>query len=327
MKGEEKHLDRLIRVKIIRIFSVGVLFVTLWGLGCQSQNQPPIPAEKIREIANALYNQQLYKQAVVEYENYLKNYPLSENEQANITYMIGNIYYERLHDYENALAYYLRLKYLYPSSNLQNEANKKMVACLERLRRSTDARQVIEQTASLDESQKRESRPGEVVARIGEREITTGDLQYEISRLPVYLQEQMQTPERRLEFLKNYIVQELLYDSAKRQELDKDPEVRQGLVQAEKSLMAQKLLQQEIEKEANLEQYSNADVELYYKANKENYAEKDEEGNIKRIPSFAEVREKVAQDFIQEKQQQAYQNLIERLMKAEQVQIYENKFK
>ncbi len=305
------------------IFSVLIIFL----ISCQSSGKPKIPAEKKRELANALYNQQLYAQAVEEYRDYLENYDLAEKEQANITYMIANIYFDRLHDYENALSYYLRIKYLYPNSNLQREASKKMVECLERLKRSTDAQMMIEQEAALDESQKTRSRPGEVIARIGNREITTGDLQYELNRLPVYLREKIKTREQKLEFLKNYIVQELLYDSAKRKGLDKDKEVREGVFQAQKSLMTQKLLQQEIENEVQLDKYSNADVELYFKANKEKYAEKDSSGKIIKMPSFEEVQEQVAQDFIQEKQQEAYQRLIERLMKAEKVEIYENKFK
>lgn len=308
--------------------SVPILLVS--GLvvvaGCNSKPQPAIPAAQKRELANVLYNQRLYAQAVDEYREYLDDYPLEPQERANISYQVANIYFNRLHDYENALAYFLRIKYLYPESNLQAEVGKKIVACLERLKRSTDAQQVIEQTAALDEAQKPVSKPGEVIATIGERKITTGDLQYEISTLPVYVQEQIKTREQKLEFLKNYIAQELLYDSAKRQGLDKDREVRQAVAKAERSLMAQKILQQEIKKEVSLDKYSNADVELYFKANREKYAEKDDKGKVKRQREFSEVQEQVAQDFIQEKQQQAYQALIDRLMKAEQVTIYESKF-
>lgn len=294
---------------------------------CQKGKQPEISATKKRELANVLYNQQLYLQAIDEYKEYLHQYPLNEKDQANISYIIANIYYERLNDYENALGYYLRVKYLFPSSDLQKAVGKKIVECLERMKRSTDAQQVIEQTAALDESQKPNSKPGEVIAQIGDRKITSGDFQYELSRLPVYLRDQIKTPQQKVEFIKNYIVQELLYDSAKRKGLDKDKEVREGLRQAEKSLMSQKLLKQEIDNEVNLDKYTNADVELYYKANKEKYAEKDKKGKIKRIPSFREVQQKVAQDFVQEKQQEAYQRLIDRLMKAQQVKIYEDKFK
>ena len=315
-----------VKNKLFFIIIIKIILVLI-GIGCQSKTEPNIPASKKREIANVLYNQQLYEQAIREYEEYLKYYPLDKREIVNISYMIANIYFDRLHDYENALAFYLRIKYLSPESNLQNEVSKKIVECLERLRRSTEAQQVIEQNAALNEEQKPVSRPGEVVAKIGDREITTSDLQYELNRLPVYMREQLQTKEKRIEFLKNFIVQELLYDSAKRMGLDKEKEVREGVRLAEKSLMAQKLLQEEVEKETGLDKYSNADVELYYKANQEKYAEKDDEGKIKRIPTFGEVQERVAQDFVQEKQQEAYKRLIERLMKAEDVKIYEEKFK
>lgn len=304
-----------------------IIFIFLLLIACQSKVKTNIPADKKRELANVLYNQQLYQQAVEEYLEYLNNYQLDPSEQANISYQIANIYFDRLHDYENALAYYLRLKYLYPTSNLQKEANKKVVECLERLRRSTDAQQVIEQTAALDESQKRETQPGEVIAKIGNREFTTGDMKYELNRLPVYVREQIKTKQQKIDFLKSVIAQQLLYDSAKRKGLDKDKEVRAGLLEAEKSLMAQKLLEEEIKNKVSLEKYSNADVELYYKAHKEKYVEKDEKGKVKRTMPFHEVQQQVAQDFIQEKQQEVYKQLIERLMQAEKVKIYEGKFK
>ena len=325
-KGKIKYLRYSIMMKnmIFHLLILGILAISF--AGCQSGSKPNLTAEQKRQLANVLYNQQLYEQAVNEYVDYLQNYPLDVKEQASISYMIANIYFERLQDYENALAYYLRIKQLYPESSIQSEATKKMVECLERLRRSTDAQQMVEQTAALDESQKPSTRPGEVIARIGSREVTTGDLQLEINRLPVYIQEQIKSREQKIEFLKNFIAQELLYDSAKRKGLEKDKEVREGLILAEKSLMTQKLLQEEIERSVSPETYTNADVELFYKANSERYAEKDEQGKVKRIPSFGEIKEQVAQDFIKEKQQQAYQQLIERLMKAEQVQIYEQKF-
>jgi len=304
-------------------------FITLvWLLvGCQKQQEPGIPAGKQREFANVLYNQQLYSQAVEVYKQYLNNYPLTPAEKANIAYQIANIYFDKLHDYENALAYYLRIRYLYPNDNLEKEVNRKIVASLERLQRSTEAQQEIEQNAALVDSQKPKSKPGEVVAKIGNRTITLGDLNYEISRLPAYVRSGIKDRKSKLEFLKQYIAQELLYESARRKGLDKDKEVIEGVFQAKKALMAQKLLQQEIDASGITEKYSNADVELYYKANKEKYAERDKDGKIKRIPPFQEVAQKVAQDFIQEKQQEAYQQLIDRLMKAENVMIYEDKIR
>ncbi|MEJ2049136.1 MAG: hypothetical protein P8Y60_04700 [Calditrichota bacterium] len=55
-------------------------------------------------------------------------------------------------------------------------------------------------------------------------------------------------------------------------------------------------------------------------------ADRPDKGKVKRIKPFDEVQKQVAQDFIQEKQQEAYSRLIERLMQAEQVKIYAEKF-
>ena len=114
------------------------------------------------------------------------------------------------------------------------------------------------------------------------------------------LRGQVQSPEQKKELLRQYIARELLYDSAKRMGLDRDQEVIEGIFQAKKALMTEKLLEQEIEKEVDLDNYTNADVETYFKANQEKYAEKDESGNVKRLKPFSEVARQVAQDFIGE---------------------------
>jgi tetratricopeptide (TPR) repeat protein len=333
--GERREFkDQRIKIKEIKVLKEMKMIKGIWSFllliifllaGCQGSSKPSLPAEKKRELANALYNQELYIQAISEYQEYLRLYPLDEKEQANISYQIANIYFDRLKDYQNALAYFIRAKHLNPESNLQSQISKNIVECLERLNRSTDARQVIARSSALDESQKPESQPGEVIARIGEREITTGDLAFQINQLPEYLRGQVQSPEQKKELLRQYIARELLYDSAKRMGLERDQEVIEGVFQAKKALMTEKLLEQEIEKEINLENYTNTDVETYYKANQEKYAEKDESGNVKRLKPFSEVAQQTAQDFIREKRQEAYQRIIERLMKAEQVVIYDAK--
>jgi len=70
-----------------------------------------------------------------------------------------------------------------------------------------------------------------------------------------------------------------------------------------------------------------ADVELYYKANLDKYTEKDEKGKVVRQKSFQECAQEVAQDMFLEKQQAAYQQLIDRLMKAENVTLYDKRLK
>jgi len=306
-------------------FFVTIFIIVIFGLlSCDQQEKPTLSADKKVSLANTFYNNELYDAAIREYEEYLKNYPLDDNKRANINYTIANIYFERVKDYNKALEYYFRVKYLYPESNLQTEVGKRIVNCLERLQRSQDAQRVLNRETALKPDQVEEHRPGEVIALIGNKQLTQGDLDFEIGQLPPYLQSQLTNVDQKKEFLKQYIVEELLYDSAKRKGLDKDKEIIEGAFRAQKGLMAQKILREEIQSMINI---TEADIELYYKANKEKYAEKDEQGKVVRQKSFQECAQEAAQDLFQERQQEAYQQLIDRLMKAEKVTIYDQRIK
>jgi len=306
-------------------FFVTIFIIVIFGLlSCDQQEKPTLSADKKVSLANTFYNNELYDAAIREYEEYLKNYPLDDNKRANINYTIANIYFERVKDYNKALEYYFRVKYLYPESNLQTEVGKRIVNCLERLQRSQDAQRVLNRETALKPDQVEEHRPGEVIALIGNKQLTQGDLDFEIGQLPPYLQSQLTNVDQKKEFLKQYIVEELLYDSAKRKGLDKDKEIIEGAFRAQKGLMAQKILREEIQSMINI---TEADIELYYKANIEKYAEKDEQGKVVRQKSFQECAQEAAQDLFQERQQEAYQQLIDRLMKAEKVTIYDQRIK
>ena len=293
-------------------------------VGCGQQQEPNLSKEEARNYANELYNRQLFKQSAEEYEHYLDAYNLNDTEQANISYMIGDIYFERLKDYENALAYYIRIKYLHPKEELRTEVDKKIVACLERLERTEDAEQTLKESTSLEPETEQTKRPGAVIARIGSREITQGDIDFELSQLPPALRSQYNTKEKKLEFLNQYILTELVYKSAKNMGLDKDREVLEAAFQAKKSIMVQKYLQDQISKEVKVQP---EDVELYYQANKDKYVEKDDEGKVIRQKPFDEVQQQVAQDLVLQRQQEAYRRTAERLMKAEGVQVYDDVLK
>jgi len=314
LKKADKMQNKLRLVLSLAIFLAAIV------AGCQKQ-KPALPAEKLRAFANALYNKDLFKQSIAEYERYLNNYDLSPQEQANVSYMVANIYFDKLHDYENALAYYLRIKELYPESTVRREAEKRTVECLERLQRSVDAQQALEEATFVDQNQVQKKRPGEVIARIGTREITTGDLDFEMKQLPPYALEQIKDKSKKLEFLKQYIATELLYDSAKRQGLDRDPEVIEMAFQAKKRAMVEKFLKDELSKNISVEE---DDLQNYYRANQKRYARKDSTGAVIQVP-LQQIREQVLQDYIVSKQKIAYNRLVERMMRAEGVQIFEDK--
>jgi len=302
-------------LKVLFIVAVGFIWIT-----CSGRNR--VDGDKVREYANALYNRELYTQAVEEYQRYLDFYHVDENGQANVNFIIGNIYFERLHDYENAMAYFLKVKHVYHESELVSQADKQIVACLERLQRSAEAKQALDEATSLNPDDITKSRPGDIVAKIGSREITSGDLSFHINQLPEYVQSQMKDRKTKLEFLRQYIATELFYDAAKRQGLDKDKDVTEGTYQAKKSLMVQKYLQNEIADELEIKP---EDAKLYYEAHQERYTEKDDKGNVKKLKPFQEVQRQVAQDLAQERQQMAYEQLLDQMVEAEDVRIFDDK--
>ena len=298
--------------------------LVLYYIACEKKQEPPISAEKKVNLANTFFNNELFEAAIGEYEEYLQNYDVTDEKRANIYYTIANIYFERIHDYNKALEYYYRVKFLYPESPLQSETGKRIVNCLERLQRSQDAERILQKETSLKPDQSPEHKPGEIIAKIGDQKITQGDLDFEISLLPPYLQVQLKENAQKLEYLQQLIAEQLLYDSAKRQGLENDKDIIEGTFRAKRKLMAQRILNAELEKKVNIQQ---ADVELYYKANKDKYVEKDEQGKTIRQKNFSEVTQQVAQDLFMERQEKAYRDLISQLMKAENVEIFENRIR
>jgi tetratricopeptide (TPR) repeat protein len=309
---------------LARAVSILVLVLSLGLAGCSQTAAPATDPTRLREYANALYNRGLYQQAVQEYRRYLEVKQADAVETANIEFTIANVYFERLHDYENALAAYLKVKHLYPESQLMREVDRQIVACLERLDRSADAKQALDEAAALEPGQIQPSRPGTVLAAIGERKITSGDLDHLIAQMPSYLQPQFRDKAAKEDLLKNYIATELLYDAAKRKGLEREKEVVDAAFEAKKSFMVQKYLAEELKDQIAVQA---EDVELYYKANKERYVEKDEKGKIKKQKSFEEAREQAAADLTRDKQKKAVDALLARMMTAEKVEIFTDRLK
>lgn len=309
-----------IEMKKVILFA-SLIFVLF---SCTQQKKPDVTAESRLNLANAYYTNGLYEASVQEYLKYLDVYHVEPERRANTYYTVANIYFERLNDYTKALEYYFKVKYLYPESQLQGEVGKRLVSCLERLDKSTDAQRIYEQDAALDKDAVEPNRPGAILAEIGERKITQGDLDFEIMRLPVYLHENFKEKSKKHELLQQMVLQELLYDSAKRKGLDQDKEVLDGAFRAKKSMMAEKILQQELQSKVKIEPQ---DVELYYLAHKDKYTETDEKGQQTRQKTLQEVRQQVAQDLAMERQQKAYQDYASRLMQAENVKIYEKRIR
>lgn len=86
----------------------------------------------------------------------------------------------------------------------------------------------------------------EVVAKVGDRTITVGDVTDQINRLSPYIRRRWAAPEKRKEFLQKLIRIELLSQEAEKQGLGNDPEVQRTIKQVMIRLMVKNDLEKNV---------------------------------------------------------------------------------
>ena len=287
-----------------------LLILIYLRLGSFSKAQFDVSQQQ--DFASELVDNKLYSQAVAEYDKLLDLGKLDKKKQANINYIVGNIYLNYLNDYENAAARFVKAKFLNPESELKDKINRNLVICFERMGRSLEAQKQLERSTELDQG-KIKTEGGVVVARIGDRKITMTGLENEIEKLPPSVQTQFKDKEGKFRFLQQYVGTELLYDTALRRGFDKDKDVIDGAFQMKKQLMINKLLAEEIPQDIEI---SESEIKLYYDAHKEDFEDKE----------LNEVKSQIEFELKREKQQEAYNKLVQKMMEAEEVKIYDDQF-
>jgi len=225
---------------------------------------------------------------------------------------MGNIYLNHLNDYENAAGRFIRAKLLDPESELKDKINKGLVICFERMGRSLEAQKRLQRSTGLNQT-KAEKKGGVVVAKIDDREITMTELEEQIEGLPPSVQAQFKDKESKLKFLQSYVGSELLYHMALRRGLDRDKDVEEGVYQFKKQVMINKLLAEEIPPDIEI---SESEIKLYYDAHKEQFKDK----------KLTEVKSQIESELKKMKQEEAYNKLIKRMMEAEKVKIFDDRF-
>ncbi|KPK89380.1 hypothetical protein AMJ80_09890 [bacterium SM23_31] len=308
---------------IIFCLMAGILF------GC-SKYQPGegIPLERQREYASALFNQKLYIQSILEYNNLLNRYKLDKNTRANVNYMIGNIFFDQLGDYQNALYYYYKIKHVFRESNLVDEANKKIVACFERLGRSFEAAAALKDATSLIERDSPFERlPGDTVAIVAGDPLTTGELDrffdYYFNSLLPEERNEGKTREKKLTFLRDYVKSEVLYNTAKRQNLDQDKKVVEVAYLQKKNLMVERLLQNEVYDKINIK---DPEIEQYYNDNKDKFVDKSQAGKERQL-TLEEATNTIYQLLFTQQAQKLQDQLTDRYIDAQNAQLFIDKVK
>ncbi len=311
-----------------RMITILMIISGSYLISC-SQTGPSanVPVERQREYANVLYNQQLYRQAINEYKNILVFYSIDNKTRSNINYTIANIYFENIGDYVNAVTFYLKVKHLFQESDLAAEVDKRIVACLERMGRKQAAASLLRESASLKgEKSEVEHLPGDTVAIVADEIITLGDLDklynYFVIAQNIDVDKQG-TPEHKLAFLREYIRSEVLYNSAKRENLDEDSDVIELAFLQKKQIMIDKLLQKEVYENVKI---NDDELKKFYDDNKGKFTETTASGQSKSL-TFDEAKETVYQLVFMQKANQMQTILVDDLIEAQKASLFPDKIK
>lgn len=289
-----------------------------------------IPQERQREYADALFNQKLYIQAINEYVKLLDLYDLDDNLRADINYKIGNIFYEQVGDYRNAMSFFLKVKYVFRESDLVDEANRKIIASLEWLGRPGEAASVLEETTSSNEPASDspfERLPGDTVAIIDGKVLTSGDFErlfeYYYNAIPDDQKNEENLRNSKLVFLGDYVKSEVLYNSAKRRSFDTDQEIMDVAFLQKKQLMIEKLMQNDIYVKVNIEE---SEVEKYYEENKEKLIQRDPDGSENQL-SLEDARNIIFQLLYSLQANILRDRLTDQLIEAQNAIVFADKIK
>ena len=270
--------------------------------------------EQYRAAATALHKQELYREAVDMYRQYLESAVIPPEDAPKVLYQMGVIFQENLLDPKSALAKFAVLKALYPGETFGDQLGKRMVACLEAMGRSADAKAARSRLADIQTEGASDPSAGglegsegsTVVAELDGRKITLGEIASMVGKLP-------EAPLERGQLTREYVARILIADAARRKGLADKPETRLRLRQLEEQVLAQADLQEEIK----VPPPSGNDLRYYFEANKARYLQGPDSS-----ASFETLTPRVQADWTREKQAAQYQAYVERLLKSAKVNFF-----
>lgn len=112
-----------------------------------------------------------------------------------------------------------------------------------------------------------QQRRAQVIARVGETEITVGEFEDMLNEAPPPVRQAYVDMGRRREFLENIVQTILLADEARRRGLDRSPEVASAI----RRVLAQRLQQVAVLEAITMDSVTDAEVAAYYQAHIDDY--------------------------------------------------------
>ncbi|AJE04743.1 peptidylprolyl isomerase [Geobacter pickeringii] len=144
--------------------------------------------------------------------------------------------------------------------------------------------------APAGESAKKE---GAVIAEVNGETITSSDFKHELDNLPPYLKPMADTPEGKKELLDTMVVRELILQQARKDGLDKSPEVAAKLEELKKRIIVEGFLKKKVEEQAKV---SDEEMKKFYDENKDKF----KTGDQVKASHILMKSEKEAQDVSKE---------------------------
>lgn len=287
---------------------IGLIVAAVSLSGCLTpDNSKRIEEHKM--LAGELIDNNLYPAAIEEYQKIL-NYPdVDVATRANINYLIGKVYFEQVGDYENAAAYYIRSRELDPKGSFVETANRNLVTAFEKMGHVVDARRELKNLTDIDAT--KPEKGDVVVAKVGDQNIYLSEINRQIQLLPPQVQKEFATKAGKKKFLDQYVGMQLLFRAAERENYGSDPEIIRQKQELYKKLMVEKYMTEKVSPTIKID---SLDVKNFYAAHKA-----DRYNNA----PFDSVMTQVFYDYQGEKGNQAISGYVDRLARAEQVQILE----
>jgi tetratricopeptide (TPR) repeat protein len=309
--GSDNRQTRIL-MAVALVISAATLAGIILVYGALPGRTDKATVEESKKMAGELADNNLPAAAIEEYRRVLDRGDLDDQARGAVCYLIGKTYFEDIGDYENAAAYYVRARSLDPNASYNNEAGKNLIAALEKMGRRLDARRELDRQTNLIPDTTRA--PGKIVAKIGNREITLAEYNETVRQLPQEMQDKLTSPQEKRKFLDQMVGRELIYDAAMREGLDRDPAILRHLKGLEKDYLTQYFIRRKVAPTINPDE---AELEMYFKANKDKYGGKE----------LKDVDDQVMQDYIMYKGQKAIGDYINGLSQTEKVQVFEENLK
>ncbi|MDZ7859118.1 MAG: hypothetical protein U5O15_00380 [Candidatus Krumholzibacteriota bacterium] len=308
------------------------LALFLSGSGGTFSGGNNLSADRLEELALKLERQNLLQPAARTWKEYLALSGADREERASVWYRIGKIY-QRDDDYKRALEAYYHSE-MFGSFDFKSELSRRTTECLERLGMFAALNDELREKTSVSQSAEKEK---EVVAEIGNWKITKtkmeslieNEVEAVLSGVGPGLSEEQKNKQKeemlssvlegknRMQWLRSYIAEELIYRRAMEEKLYEDPEYKEMSRRNERRLLVRKYLSRKYSSEISI---GEEDLRDYYEDHREEFV--DDEGGRR---SFDQSRQEVYSKVRAREEGDVQRELIEELMNKYDAVIHNSK--